>query len=65
MRKWNVSIAFSASKYVRGIEAETEEEAIEKAIEQEGFATLCHQCSYEIGINDPLPEESCAEEVDA
>ena len=65
MRKWNVSIAFSASKYVRGIEAETKEEAIEKAIEQEGFATLCHQCSDEVEINDPIPEESGAEEVDA
>lgn len=65
MRKWNVSIVFAASKYVMGIEAETKEEAIEKAIDQDGYASLCHQCSEEIELGEIIEEESSAEEVDA
>jgi hypothetical protein len=64
VKKWNVCLAFSASKFVGGVEAETEQEAIEKALEQEGFASLCHQCSSEITLGDPIEDDSSAEEAD-
>jgi len=63
MKKWNVCLAFGASRFVGGVEAETAEEAIEKAIDTDGYVGLCHQCSHEIDIGDPIAEESGAEEI--
>ena len=63
MKKWNVYLEFAASKFVGGVEAETKEEAIEKALNDDGYASLCHQCSGEITLGDPIPEESEAEEI--
>ena len=65
MKKWTVYLSFNATKVVEDIEAETQEEAIEKAIDRDGYASLCHQCSSEIELGDVIPEESSAEEDDA
>lgn len=65
MKKWNVSLAFGASKFVAGVEAETKEEAIEKALESDGYASLCHHCAREIDIGDPIYDDCGAEESES
>ena len=62
MKKWNVCVALAASQTIEGVEAETEAEAIEKALE-EVDASLCHHCAHEVTLGDPIPEESSAEEA--
>jgi hypothetical protein len=49
-KKWSVSIPWHASVCVR-VEADTAEEAIEKAIEI-AQPSLCHQCSDEIELGE-------------
>ena len=65
MKKWTVYLSLNATKVVEDIEAETQEEAIEKAIDRDGYARLCRQCSSEIELGEVIPEESSAEEDDA
>jgi hypothetical protein len=50
MKKWLVSIPLSADATYQ-IDAETKEEAIEKAYEK-GVPTLCYQCADEVEIGD-------------
>ena len=66
MKKFNVYGIVTGTKYLGQVEAETEEEAKEKA---EGVGSylelhisLCHQCSRE--INDPEIHEVNVEECD-
>ena len=63
MTKWNVNLAFSASKFVGGVEAETKEEAIEKAMMEHGYVSICHKCSDEIEVGDVI-EDDCSAEMD-
>ncbi|WP_371378853.1 hypothetical protein [Sporomusa aerivorans] len=56
MAKFEVSAVFTASRYLGEIEAATEEEAEEKALEmfeEQLYASLCHQCAGEF---DGSPE---------
>jgi hypothetical protein len=62
MSKWSVSVPLHATGLIK-VEAETKEEAIQKALE-EGYWTLCHQCSRRVqidSVNDDV--EPDAEEV--
>lgn len=47
MKKYNVYAMVRGRKFLGTFEASNEEEAIEKAIEENGFISLCHQCSSE------------------
>jgi hypothetical protein len=51
--KWHVCVLYDASVTVE-VEADTEEEAKEKAMDQAGGISLCHQCSDEIELGDAL-----------
>ena len=63
MKKWCVSIPINASA-IFTIEAETEEEAIQKAYE-EGVPTICHYCSDYVDIEDwTLDGDAVAEALD-
>jgi hypothetical protein len=48
---YSVTVLFDASRSV-SVEADSPEEAEEKAHNQVGSASLCHQCSDEIDIGD-------------
>jgi len=63
MKKWFVSIPVYASAFVR-VEADTEEQAIEKALQLRSLC-LCNQCSdrFEIGDEDQSADIT-AEEID-
>jgi hypothetical protein len=50
MPKYGVSIPIYASAYVE-VEADSEEEAIEKA-EESYHVSLCHQCAREVEIGE-------------
>lgn len=50
-----VCIVYGADKTVR-VKAEDPDEAIDIAHEKEGYVSLCHQCSSEISVNDPVFE---------
>lgn len=65
MKKWNIHAAVGGSKFLGTVEAETQEEALEKADEE--FLnlmdiSLCWQCSEE--IEDPQITEIIAEGQD-
>ena len=62
MKKWTVSIPLAASA-TYNIDAETSEEAINKAFEL-GVPTLCHQCADDVEIGDfVLDGDAVAEEI--
>lgn len=47
MPKYRVTMFFTASKTVE-VEAETAEDAIEKAENEKSYVSLCHQCAREV-----------------
>ena len=52
MKKWNANASISAGKYIGEVEAETVEEAIDKAYKHRNAdCSVCHQCSDD--VNDP------------
>lgn len=52
MSKWKCYGRITSSKYLGEVEADTEDEALEKAIGLDtAFISLCHQCSRE--MDDP------------
>lgn len=55
MSTWFVTVTFDASKTVE-VEAETADEAKDKAMEHPeiGSVCLCHQCSREVELGDPI-----------
>lgn len=53
MSKYYCTVLFDASKNVE-VEASTPEEAANIAEEKVGHASLCHQCSRELDVGDPL-----------
>ena len=55
MKKWHVTIPLGASALVI-VEAETKEEAIEKAI-NEGVPTVCHSCYEEVELGEFYDED--------
>ena len=52
MKKWNVWVPYYANVLVKGIEAETEEEAEELAA-AEAEVVLCHQCVRHVEMGEP------------
>lgn len=65
MPKYRVYGVLSASVVVGEYEAETEEEAIEMANEDQDanwMPSLCHQCSREVALGDVYKAE--AEEIE-
>lgn len=53
MAKWECYAAVVGTKYLGQVDAETEEEAKEKALELDTcFVSVCHQCSSEVGDID-------------
>ena len=51
-KKWDCYATITAGKYLGEVEAETEEEAIEKAENLEScYVSVCHQCSSD--VSDP------------
>ena len=62
MKKWEVCGVVSGTKYIGTVEAETKEEAEEKAFElDEAFVSLCNQCSRE--CEDPEIHKVVLEEI--
>jgi hypothetical protein len=65
MKKYRVYATFTASKYLGEFEAETKEQAEEMASESDAnYASLCHQCSNEVELNDSAASEFYVEEAD-
>lgn len=53
MPKFGVYALYHASKYLGEFEAESKEEAIDKAFESGSeYVILCHQCASEIELGD-------------
>jgi Fe-S oxidoreductase len=53
----------TASKYLGEFEADSPEEAVEKALEsEEAHVSVCHQCAHD--VSDPGIEEAFAELVE-
>jgi hypothetical protein len=52
--KYSVWGSYYASKYLGEVEADTKEEALEKAETEDldYYVTLCHQCSDEVEVGD-------------
>lgn len=64
MAKYRVYGNYMFSKVLGEYEAESEEEAIEMALEEaEADAILCAQCSKEFVDSGSLDEESCTVDV--
>ena len=53
MKKWGVTVLIDASTFIE-VEAETEAEAIEKALEEAYVPSICHHCSHELELGDIL-----------
>lgn len=53
MPKWNVCVLYDASKTIQ-VDADTEGEAMQKAMDIAENICLCHQCSDHIEIGDPI-----------
>jgi len=53
-KKYHVYAAVGATKYIGKFEADSEDEAIEKAARsKKAYApSLCHQCSHEMDVGD-------------
>lgn len=62
MPRYVVTAAVIGSKVLGEYEADSEEEAIEKAGKEAGIPSICHQCSGE--IDDPDFGEFEAEQVE-
>jgi hypothetical protein len=61
VKKWRVYGAVFGTKYLGVFEAQTKEEAIEKALKSgEAHVSLCHQCAGE--MSDPEIQSADAEE---
>lgn len=61
MKTFHVTGIVKGNKYLGKFEAETEAEAIEKALESEGvYVSLCHQCNSE--CEDAEIQEAVASE---
>ena len=64
MKKYHVAMPFYATAFIK-VEAENEEEAIEKAEREIGYPTLCHQCSHDVEMGEPNYEvEADAVEIE-
>ena len=62
MKRWSVIGHVSGGKYLGDFEAETEEAAIELALESEAATVhLCHVCCNQ--CEDPTIEDGTAEEM--
>lgn len=59
-KRWRAYGSVGASTYIGVVEADTKEEAIEKAFDQADVG-VCHQCSH--SISDPEVTEVEVEEV--
>ena len=51
--KYEVAVPFDACRYVI-VEADSPEEAAEKAENEAGHVSICHQCTDEIEIGDSI-----------
>lgn len=61
MPKFAVTALFTASKYLGVFEAATEQDAIDMALNSnENHASLCHQCSDELELDDTSAQEGVA-----
>jgi hypothetical protein len=62
MAKFHVYGAIVGTKYLGIYEAETKEEAVEKAMADAAGPCLCHECSSE--VEDPEIESAMADPVE-
>ncbi|RJF99070.1 hypothetical protein [Noviherbaspirillum saxi] len=61
MPKFTVTAIFTASKHLGEFEAATEQEAIDMALgSQKNYASLCHQCSDEVELDDHCAHQAVA-----
>lgn len=61
-KRWSVNASVVGSKHLGEFDADTEEEAIEMALNENGHISLCHQCDSE--CEDPQIDEVTAELID-
>lgn len=65
MPKFSVTAVFTASKHLGEFEAATEDEAIAMALNSEAnHASLCHQCSDKIELDDCFANQAVAYKVE-
>ena len=62
MPKWRVTGTVTGGKCLGEYEADTKEEAEQKALEEAGFVSLCHQCASQ--CEDGEVSEPHAERVE-
>ena len=62
MTRWSVVGKVIGSKYLGTFEAETAEEAIDKALGENGSVNLCHKCSSECEDGEVVDAEAEEEE---
>ena len=53
MKKWSVILSVDATIHVT-VEAETAEEAKDKALDVAGSPRLCHQCAKDMDVGDVI-----------
>lgn len=54
MKRFNGAVIYDASKAGCEVMAETPAEAAEAMLGQADMITLCHQCSHDIDLGDPI-----------
>lgn len=64
MPKYSVNAAVIGSKHLGVFEADTPEKAIEMALDENGYVSLCHQCSDECESPEIDEDNISAEPVD-
>lgn len=63
MPLYRVSGTVTASKYLGEFEADSPEDAVEKALEsEEAHVSVCHQCAHD--VSDPEIHEAFAELIE-
>lgn len=50
--KFSVYAIYTASQYLGEVEANSEEDAKEKAEDMEAFVSLCHECARKVDLSD-------------
>lgn len=63
MKKYSVSLCYYASAFAE-VEAENEEDAINKAAQEIMYPSLCHHCSSEVEIGEMCEDGHFAEEIE-
>lgn len=62
MKKWSVSACVAGSKHLGTFTAESGEDAIQQALDDNGDVSLCHQCSRQCEDGEAISASAEAED---